>query len=76
MNAPAELPAQAEVTEKRGVQSTEYRIVGSLAAVFAAIERIFNQNHPFGYGTMVHTIQMTNTEDVYAARMSRSNSCD
>ena len=64
----------AEVEERRGNQSTEYRIRGHLAAVLAEIAARFSQFHPEGYGTMCHAIQHESGQ--YVARMSRSNSCE
>lgn len=68
--------AKASVEERRGVSSTEYRIVGELRRVSEEIERLFGEYHPFGYGTRVAAIDMTDKEGIYAARMSRSNSCE
>ena len=74
MNAPEH---RAAVKVRPGVSVTEYRIVGSLEAVFQAIGRVFEQFSPVGYGTRVHEIECDYPKgDVYIARMSRSNSAD
>ena len=58
-----------------GMSMTEYKITGSLPAVFLGITAIFTAYHPWGYGTRVHEIEMRE-DGSYSARMSRSNSCD
>lgn len=63
------------VEAELGVAMIEYRITGSLPAVYLGITAIFTSYHPWGYGTRVHEITMQSSGD-YAARMSRSNSCD
>lgn len=79
MNAPEsktlEQAERADVSMIRGGFSTEYRISGSLPEVFSAIEGLFVNYHPMGYGTFVHSIEMKN-DGRYAARVSRANSCD
>lgn len=67
--------APLAVEETVGSYSTEYRITGTLQAVFMAIEQRFGAYHPMGYGTRVHHIEMI-PSGMYCARMSRSNSCD
>lgn len=69
------LADEAVVQERPGVSMTEYRIVGELAAVFRAITGLFRQYNPMGYGTRVHEIAVGDGGQ-YAARVSRSNSCD
>ena len=69
--------ARAHVTEQRGVSMTEYRITGTLEQVLAGIAEKFRTYNPVGYGTRVHELQIVYPkENEYAARMSRSNSCD
>jgi hypothetical protein len=81
MNAPekVDLAAEAKIEPVRGNSCTEYRITGRLDAVFAAIESLFTNYHPHGYGTRVHAIDMGyggKDDGLYIARVSRMNSCD
>lgn len=69
------LESDTHVEEKRGCQSTEYRIRGPLQGVFRKIEGLLIEYHPCGYGTYVHSIS-TDNGVIYNARVSRSNSCD
>lgn len=73
MNARVPQPDEANVTQQRGASSTEYLITGDLPSVFRAIEKLFAEKHPFGYGTRVHHIEMEN-DGRYGARVSHSNS--
>lgn len=66
----------AKIEPLHGVSTTEYRITGSLAEVQKAIAVLFGQYHPAGYGTRVHAIEYVYEGGTYAARMSRSNSCE
>lgn len=69
--------SHAKVEVRPGTSATEYRITGTLAQVFEAVEAVLASWSPIGYGTMVHTIQADYPSDVrYVARMSRSNSCE
>ena len=70
------IDAAAKIEPQVGVQSTEYRITGDLQNVQKAIAALFEQYHPAGYGTYVHSISYTNEGAQYVARVSRSNSCD
>ena len=70
------IDATAKIEPQVGVQSTEYRITGDLPNVQKAIAALFEQYHPAGYGTYVHSISYTNEGAQYVARVSRSNSCD
>lgn len=76
MNAPV-APFDVLQQERRGVSQTEYRIVGALAAVFRAVETIMGEYSPVGYGTRVASIDCDYPrDDVFVARITRSNSAD
>lgn len=67
----------ATVKEQKSSSSTEYRIEGDLGGVFREITKIFQRWPAFGYGTRVHRIEAVSfKEGLFAAHMSRSNSCD
>jgi hypothetical protein len=68
-------PQKATVETRSGVGATEYLVTGELPAVFQAIEEIFRDKHPLGYGTRVAAIDAV-LDGVFAARITRSNSCD
>lgn len=68
--------ADVKIEPLRGVSTTEYRVTGTLVEVQKAIASLFEQYHPAGYGTYVHSIGYTNEGAQYVARISRSNSCD
>ena len=70
------IDAAVKVEPVSGVSMTEYRITGDLPNVQKAIAALFEQYHPAGYGTYVHSIGYTNEGAQYVARVSRSNSCD
>ena len=70
------IDAAAEIKPNRGASVTEYRVTGDLPNVLKAITALFEQFHPAGYGTYVHSISYTNESAQYVARVSRSNSCD
>jgi hypothetical protein len=75
MEAVLQVKPRASVMSRRGVSSTEYRVIGPLHEVLQAIEGIFGEYPAAGYGTMVHTILLEGYTD-YVARVSHSNSCD
>lgn len=69
-----EIPG-ATVRKQVGNSSTEYHVSGALESVLKAIESIFINHHPHGYGTHLHAMGMDNCGD-YFARVSHLNSCD
>ena len=69
------LTPDVQTETRRGCASTEYRIRGALPDVLRAIEGLFKEWHPCGYGTHVHSISTENGV-IYSARVSHSNSCD
>ena len=70
------IDAAMKIEPRVGVSMTEYRITGDLPNVLKAITALFEQFHPAGYGTYVHSISYTNEGAQYVARLSRSNSCE
>lgn len=58
-----------------GVSKVTYQAKGTLPAVLNAIEHLFTNYNPRGYGTSVETIHME-SDGTYIARVSRSTSCD
>lgn len=68
-------PQQIDVTVRRGVSQTEYRMTGELRSIFSAIEDLFRRWPAAGYGTRVHEIE-EQPSGRYAARASHANSCD
>lgn len=65
----------AAISQAKKLASTETTIVGTLPDVFAEIERMFRDYHPYGYGTSVKMIRHAGA-DQYEARVERANSCD
>jgi hypothetical protein len=65
----------AKVVPERGASFTEYAIQGPLRSVLNAIDLIFAQYDPHGYGTRVRSIDMENS-GAYTAKVWRANSCD
>lgn len=66
--------AKAAVVPQRGASVTEYQISGTLESVLKAICALFQQYHPSGYGTYLHSMRYSDQQ--YIARVSRSNSCE
>ena len=54
---------------------TEYRLVGELAGVLTAVQALFREYDPRGYGTRVSSISHLDGE-MYSAQVVRANSCD
>lgn len=65
----------ADVLPISRLSSTEYNIRGPLEDILEQIQRIFAQYPPQGYGTRVTAINHE-LGDTFAAKISRSNSCD
>lgn len=74
MNAPAELLDAADTVMEQIGSTVEYRINGTFPAVMEAINRLFAEFDPWGYGTAVRTVHMVN--GIYEARVTRAGSCD
>jgi len=69
-----EFQTSASIAPKVGASVTEYSIKGDLPNVLKAIEALYDQYHPAGYDTTVHSIRYDGEQ--YIARMSRLNSCE
>ena len=69
-------PQPATVDMQRGGSFATYTITGTLPAVLDAIQTIFTEYDPMGYGTKVESIIDVSENGTYTAKMWRALSSD